>query len=325
VSRRYRWLVLAIALSAIALVSATAAVAGLVHPSAASRYRYERLAGPGRTVVHTRGGAVVATLTDGARTAVLTGPQRVFAEPATTDATVSTRIWVRLLPQVWYPGAERLAWFDHWLAHALGNRDADLLAIATQYLPGAADRRDAAGLRYAGGASYGPLTDGGGRAENSDFNDYLGVAWKYPDGKVDRPNPDRLGALDCSGFVRMVYGYRSGYPLEIGDPTGQALPRRAVMMAGSGPGVPLLPDTGRQVTEFAPLQGGDLVFFDADPNDGPQVDHVGIYLGVDSHGGHRFLSSRKTANGPTFGDVGGASLLDGEGLYAHAFRTAKRL
>ena len=115
---------------------------------------------------------------------------------------------------------------------------------------------------------------------------------------------------------RRSYGYRSGYPLETGDPTGHALPRRAVMMAASGPGVPLLRDTAQQVTEFGPLQAADLVFFDADPTDGPQIDHVGIYLGVDSDGRHRFLSSRKTANGPTLGNVGGASLLDGGGLYA---------
>src|SRR5213076_1977899 len=120
---------------------------------------------------------------------------------------------------------------------------------------------------------------------------------------------------DCSGFVRMVYGYRSGYPLETGEPTGLALPRRAVMMAESGPGVRLPAGVG-------PPQLGDLVFFDADPGDGPQVDHVGIYVGPDSHGRHRFLSSRKTANGPTLGDLGGASLLDGGGLYARAYRAA---
>ena len=52
---------------------------------------------------------------------------------------------------------------------------------------------------------------------------------------------------------------------------------------------------------------------------------VGIYLGLDSAGHPRFISSRKVANGPTMGDRGGASLLTGDGLYASAFREAKRL
>jgi len=50
-----------------------------------------------------------------------------------------------------------------------------------------------------------------------------------------------------------------------------------------------------------------------------------MYLGVDSGGHHRFVSSRKTANGPTLGDLGGKSLLDGTGHYAVSFRAARRL
>src|SRR4051812_4305666 len=49
---------------------------------------YERIATPARTVARDRHGTVVATFTDGARTAVLTGPGRTFAEPGTTDAKV---------------------------------------------------------------------------------------------------------------------------------------------------------------------------------------------------------------------------------------------
>ena len=84
-------------------------------------------------------------------------------------------------------------------------------------------------------------------------------------------------------------------------------------------------DSTVQVTDFSRLQPGDLVFFDADAGDGPQVDHVGIYLGPDTGGHHRFLSSRKSANGPTLGDTSGKSLLDGTGLYAKSFRAARRL
>jgi hypothetical protein len=50
-----------------------------------------------------------------------------------------------------------------------------------------------------------------------------------------------------------------------------------------------------------------------------------MYLGIDSGGHHRFISSRKTANGPTLGDTGGRSILDGTGFYAVAFRSARRL
>ncbi len=55
-----------------------------------------------------------------------------------------------------------------------------------------------------------------------------------------------------------------------------------------------------------------LPFFDADTNDGPQIDHVGMYIGKDARGDYRFVSSRKTVNGPTFGmdsNLGGKSIL----------------
>ena len=75
----------------------------------------------------------------------------------------------------------------------------------------------------------------------------------------------------------------------------------------------------------AALQAGDLVFFDASTTDGTQIDHAGIYLGSDSSGRARFISSRQTADGPTLGDVGGASILTGTGYWATAFRAVRRL
>jgi cell wall-associated NlpC family hydrolase len=299
---------------AVAVATLLGITAFAVHEATAPAYGYERVDNPPRTVVRDTGGTVVATLTDGARTAVLRGPSRTFAEPRTTAATVTTRSWVRLLPRPWGPDDPALR---KWVTRRLADRTPDLLAIGMQYQEGAPDRTDGTGRRYAGNARYGPLNEGE-RAENSDFNDFLGVDWTYPDGTLRRAQPDHHNALDCSGFVRMIYGYRLGYPLEWGEPTGQALPRRAVMMAGAGPGVGLGHDVGV-------LAAGDLVFFDADPGDGPDIDHVGIYLGVDSRGKPRFLSSRKTANGPTMGDLGGVSLLTGTGLYAKAWRSAKRL
>ncbi len=45
----------------------------------------------------------------------------------------------------------------------------------------------------------------------------------------------------------------------------------------------------------------------------------------DGAGHYRFISSRQTIDGPALGDVGGASLLDGKGLYARSFRAVRRL
>ena len=67
------------------------------------------------------------------------------------------------------------------------------------------------------------------------------------------------------------------------------------------------------------------MFFDASDDDGAEIDHVGLYLGPDTAGHKRFISSRKSANGPTMGDYRGASLLDGTGLYARSFRSTRRL
>jgi cell wall-associated NlpC family hydrolase len=309
-----RWVALGVAVLAVLGLSAFTVRVVITPP-----YRYERLADPARTLVRARDGTVVATLTDGARTAVFRGPAREFAEPDTTTATVTTRAWVRLTPVPWHADGERDAVLRAWLTRALTDRRPDLLATGTQYQKGAVDLRDVDGLRYAGDATYGPLIDGE-REENSDFNDFLGVDWTYPDGTVRHANPDHLGSLDCSGFVRMVFGYRSGYPLAWAPSSGPALPRRAVQMA-AGPGVALVPEFG----DWHALQAGDLVFFDADAGDGPAIDHVGVYLGPDAGGRPRFLSSRKTANGPTMGDLGGASVLTGSGLYPRTFRKAKRL
>jgi len=131
--------------------------------------------------------------------------------------------------------------------------------------------------------------------------------------------------VDCSGYIRLVYGYRLGYPLRSDNEGGTELPRRAFAMATVGPGVVVIPNASTGPADIGPLQPGDLVFFDVDADDGQQIDHVGIYLGLDAEGHPRFISSRKQADGPTFGDAGGAALLDGDHFYARGFRSAKRL
>jgi hypothetical protein len=67
--------------------------------AAATDLRFLRRAAPARTTMVDPAGTVVATFTDGARTATLDGPPRTFAEPRLSTPSVNTRVWVRLLPQ----------------------------------------------------------------------------------------------------------------------------------------------------------------------------------------------------------------------------------
>ncbi len=294
--------------------------------AAAADLRFLRRDEPAGTTVVDTAGTVLATLTDGARTVTLDGPSRTFAEPQFGGAPVITRVWVRLLPHEWRAGAENEPWFGPWLQENLGSTAPDVLAVATEYLHGAPEERDAEGVRIRGDARYGPAgPPGAAPVENSDFLDYLGVRWRFQDGEVGRPDRAHYGAVDCSGFLRLVYGYRSGYPLLEGDDPGPGLPRRARAMAEVGPGAVILPDTGSPPSNLGTLQAGDLLFFDLDQAPDRRIDHSAIYLGRDEAGQRRFVSSRVRADGPTLGDLGGTSLLDDGGHYARSFRGAKRL
>ena len=248
---------------------------------------------------------------------------------------VRHNVYVHVLPLPYVMGQN----VTDWLREKLLDPFRDILEKAFQYIGGAPAiyDPDSPSLQIAGNASYGPLyntgrtwdishASDGTREEGSDFSDYLGVTWTYDNGDVDRPESRQFRCLDCSGFVRMVYGYRSGLPMTTDHPLdGSAIPRRAVNIAASGPGV--------IVAQGAPpalgsLEIGDVVSFDADPlnpneNEG-QVDHIGIYIGQDIDGNYRFMSSRKTINGPTIADVGGASTLNGTGLYATHLRFIRR-
>ncbi|CRK56728.1 secreted protein [Alloactinosynnema sp. L-07] len=284
---------------------------------------FERLADPARTVVRD-GGSTVAVLTDGARTALFTGPKRTFAEQAATRAKVVTTAWVRLVPQPWTPGAETTPWFKTWFSDARSDTSPDVLEVATQYVIDAPEERDAKNVRFRGDASFGPIKSSGtGRKEQSDFYDYLGVPWTFPDATA-QPDKSRYGAADCSGFIRLVFGYRMGMPLLGTNEPGPGLPRRAYAIAEHGPGVELVPNTGARATAYGLLQPGDLVFFEVE-DDPETLDHAGIYLGLDDGGHHRFISSRERINGPTLGDVGGTSLLDDGGHYSQSWRAARRL
>lgn len=279
--------------------------------------------------VETADGAWRATLTMGASSVRLFGPERRFSEPTAADG-VRHAIWVRTLPKP-FDGRLNGAWLRNAL-HANRRETPDIFAIAMQYLHDAPAIHDG-GLQIAGAASYGPIVNGD-RQERSDFNDYLGITWSYLDGLVDNPESQEFRCLDCSGYMRMIWGYRQSLAgvgrasIPLGHRPLQdrsALPRRAYQMRASGPGVMVIESTGQQITNFAGVLPGDLVFFDAATDDGTQIDHVGMYLGIDEGGHHRFVSSRKTHNGPTLGDTNGKSILDGDDRYAAKFRAVRRL
>jgi len=268
-------------------------------------------------VVHDDAGGAVAWFTEGARTVVLRGATRSFAE-SDAAASVETPFWVRVLPAP-FGGQVDAAW----LSAALTDTSDDALAVATEYMA-CAPSREAGGLRIAGTAHYGPLESTGDRSSGADFNDYLGVDWSFPSGSTEHARASLKDALDCSGFMRIVWGYRLGVPLDVVPGPG-AIPRRSYDILDDAPGVVIVPNTGKQVTDFAPLLPGDLVFFDARADDGPRIDHVGMFVGDDTAGHHRFVSSRKSADGPTLGDYDGTSQLDGDGLFARTFRAVRRL
>jgi cell wall-associated NlpC family hydrolase len=290
-------------------------------------YRVRRAVEPARTELLDAAGKVIATMTDGSRTVHLNGPARTFTEVRFTQAKLTTEYWVRLAPQEWSKGAENAKWFVGWFAKARADRSPDVLAIAFQYTYTASPKKDENGQQYAGDAAFGPLSDidPDGRAENSDFYDYLGIPWEFSD-KKEKPSASHIRSLDCSGFLRMVYGYRLGYPLRGTNNPGPGLPRRALGIAAVGPGTLLMPNTGKRATALDRLLPGDMVFFHGGPVvPGTHIEHTGMYLGVDDRGHHRFISSRTGANGPTMGDTGGESILDGTGHYAEEWRTARRI
>jgi cell wall-associated NlpC family hydrolase len=291
------------------------------------RYRYERLARPDRTVVYDEQAASVATLTEGARSVMFTGTHREFVEPAATRAHVDSAAWVRLAPRPWHFGAHTESWFTGWFAAQPGSTELDALGAAMQYVTGAPRLVDGQGTAYAGDAGFGPVIDGV-RDQRSDFYDYLGVSWTWPDGTTSAPRPNRYRDVDCSGFLRLIWGYRLGLTLLRSGPVPvvSGLPREARDIAASAPAVTLFDSGVTHPTrrQLAQLQPGDLVFFALHEN--PRyLSHAGMMLGRDSEGHLRFVSSRSTINGPTMGDVAGIGRLEGHGYYPNALRKAVRL
>ena len=311
--RRIDYLVATIALLSLIGIAA--------HPESAPAgvFTYQRSSDPARTIVtDSATGRWLATYTDGAYTASLAGPSRTFSE-RTASYSVKSSTWVRVLPKPFDGRVDK-----SWLKQALADTSPDVLELGTQYIEAAPSLYDGSGLKVAGDTDYGPLAADGTRQEGSDFNDYLGGPWSYDDGKTDPPEAEQINSLDCSGFVRMIFGYRSKLPLTP-SPNGTAIPRRSYELLDSAPGVVTMPNKGKRIMSFQKLAPGDLVFFNASTDDGTRIDHVGIYLGKDVGSNHRFISSRKSINGPTLGDLKGRSILNGTGLYAQSFWAVRRL
>ncbi|MER7517159.1 NlpC/P60 family protein [Streptomyces sp. NPDC126499] len=271
-----------------------------------------------------------ATVTPQARIYDVTLDSATWTEPP----LVTHDTWVRVLPEpfdgAWAPAVEQRirAW--------AGDTSPDVLAYASMYRPFAPAITDPArqGARVLGEAGYSkadPTT--GLRKVGADFHEYMGLDWDFPaSGEHAAADPDFKGHLDCSGFVRMVYGHHMGIPMVLYRQfDGHGLPRESKDIAASGPGVKIADGGVGQAPPLDGLRIGDAVFFDTD-EDSDAGGHIGIYLGPDQHGGLRFVSSRKTPNGPTIADVGGRSILNGAprtetsngDLYTHALRVIRR-
>ncbi|MFF9868029.1 NlpC/P60 family protein [Streptomyces sp. NPDC013953] len=249
-----------------------------------------------------------------------------------TPPSVTHGDWVRVLPEpfdgAWTPEVEQV--IRGWA----GSTAPDVLAYAAMFLAGAPAVTSGSGpakdKQVLGESGYGYLDPQGYRYEGADFHEYMNVGWTFPDGTYTGPSSKQVGNLDCSGYTRMVYGYHMGVPLAAGEDTSRTrIPRKSRNMVEYAPGVRIdRTADGTTPPAAALLQPGDLVLFNADSgDDNPTitVDHVGIYLGKDAAGKRRFLSSRKTINGPTMSDLGGASLLDGTGTYAKKLHTVHRI
>ncbi|GGU60830.1 NlpC/P60 family protein [Streptomyces lavendofoliae] len=249
-----------------------------------------------------------------------------------TPPSVTHGEWVRVLPEpfdgTWTPALEQI--IRGWASSTAP----DVLAYAAMFLAGAPTVTSGSGpakdKQILGESGYGYLDPQGYCYEGADFHEYMNVGWTFPDGTYTGPSSKQVGNLDCSGYTRMVYGYHMGVSMAAGADTSKTrLPRKSRDMVNHAPGVRIDQTTdGTAPPAAALLQPGDLVLFNADSgDDNPTltVDHVGIYLGKDTAGKRRFLSSRKTVNGPTMSDLGGASLLDGTGTYAKKLHTVHRI
>lgn len=237
------------------------------------------------------GGVWIASFTKGARTVRVAGKPRTLRDP--TDAPgggVTHDQYVRLLPEAFtsFGDAEKA-----WLAERRNDTSADVLAVATEYFDGT--ELDA---KYVFGA---------------DYDDYLAAK-----------DPASRG-IDCSGFVRLVYGKRT-LPALLSN---GLLPRVSKDQLRKGTGVLTVANVGKQppAKELQRLRPGDLVFFDVSTrnDDAGGIDHVGLYVGKDASGKMRFANSTPNNGALTGPTMAPKFVLDGTSFWAKHFRAARRL
>lgn len=280
-------------------------------------YQLERHPDPDRTIIKDEAGNWLASFTRGAYTVAYRGARRVYSEGG---RTVNTDTWVRVLPQPFNGTVDTLL-----LAEMMQDTTPDVIELSMQYVAGAPPIVDGTGRQIAGDAGYG---DGIG----ADFNDYIGLKWTYPSGTTSSADAKFFRKLDCSGYVRMVFGYR-GTPHKI--PLSltvkyTTIPRTSYNQYLYGTGVILIENKLKQppASALAVLQPGDILFWDSSSSrDTPGgINHVGIYLGKDTAGRMRFISSLPSTDGPIFGRSSGNDyIIDGTGFWAKALRGARRL
>ena len=278
----------------------------------------------------------VATFTTGCQTVTMSGDSRnLFDE----GLTITHSTWVRLL-NVPFNGQVDTNWILTTLPqNSINAGSPDIIDIAMLYLEDGDSN-----------AAYGPQ---GSVSENSDFNDYLGTDttysphWSYDDQHLYNSwthyaDANRLGCLDCSGYMRMIWGYHGGLPMTYHvNPNAPitAIPRRSYLIWEECIGKQVMTNydynSNKAADKLALLNIGDLVVFDADDTPAEEigrVDHIGMYIGDDAQGNMRFVHSRSTNNiGPTFGnDAGGKCIINNDGTdnwlyYAKALVGARRL
>ncbi|MDI1478396.1 hypothetical protein [Polyangium sp. y55x31] len=285
------------------------------------------------------GGDDVAWFTKGAYTVRMIGPPRTF-DPGAPAPLVTTTTWIRTLDAPFDAAAtssqDLRAWLNAARAANCATTMPDILAIAFEYIEGTPND---AGYEF-----------------GADFHDYLGIDWDPPDADVRAANPAQLGKLDCSGYMRLVFGERTNFvhdgvrakiPLSLHE--AGAIPRTSREQYRSGPGKILVPfrtePPGAErfhgeptAEELSAIEIGDLVFFDTDclydvptpscGTDWTTISHVGLYVGQDAAGDRRFISSRIVADGPTVANTGGFSIFNATPGVPHAyptwFRAARR-
>jgi hypothetical protein len=282
-------------------------------------------AGHDRTIVYDLDHKKIATLTEGARMVVFEGKARTFTEPDNTKAQVISNTYVRIAPKAWFTGAHTEKWFYMWFFKMLTTKDDDILGIAMQYLDGTPIKRDKDDVPYAGDAGFG-LVRTSDTVDGADFYDYLGIPWKWQDGTVSRPSSRWYRKVDCSGYLRLVYGYRGGIETFRENTYVDGLPRTAFAMATLAPSVLIAkgstPSKSPSDSDLVHLLPGDAVFF-ALHKDPDFISHSGVYMGDDTRGHMRFVSSRTSINGPTFGDFTTKSIFD-EGFFRSRLRRVVR-